>query len=77
MSRFLQTQRGKQVYRLRQQSVEPVFGQIKEVRGFRRFSLRGLAAVTCEWDLVAAVHNLLKLFQHVSRSAGQQLVAIG
>lgn len=77
MSRFLQTQRGKQVYRLRQQSVEPVFGQIKEVRGFRRFSLRGLAAVTCEWDLVTAVHNLLKLFRHACRSGGQQPAAIG
>jgi hypothetical protein len=42
--------------------VEPVFGQIKEARGFRRFSLRGLESVQAEWQLVAAVHNLGKLF---------------
>ena len=48
-------------YRLRKTSVEPVFGQIKERRGFRRFSLRGLAKVRCEWRLVCAAHNLVKL----------------
>jgi hypothetical protein len=42
--------------------VEPVFGQIKEARGFRRFGLRGLEQVQAEWQLVAAVHNLGKLF---------------
>lgn len=64
MSRFIRTSRGKMVYKLRQQSVEPVFGQIKEVRGFRVFSLRGLANVTGEWTLVALVHNMLKLFRY-------------
>ena len=57
--------------------VEPVFGQIKEARGFRRFSLRGLEAVQAEWLLVAAVHNLGKLF--TSGRAGRALLgrAIG
>lgn len=64
MSRFIRTKRGKEIYKLRQQSVEPVFGQIKAVRGFRRFSLRGLDSVTGEWTLVALVHNLLKLFRY-------------
>lgn len=64
MSRFIRTKRGKEIYKLRQQSVEPVFGQIKAVRGFRNFSLRGLEAVTGEWTLVALVHNILKLFRH-------------
>ena len=48
-------------YRLRKQVVEPVFGQIKSVRGFRQFLLRGLEAVQSEWAMIAAVHNLLKL----------------
>jgi transposase len=52
---------GKAAYKLRKQTVEPVFGQIKEVRGFRQFLRRGLAAVSAEWSLVCTAHNLLKL----------------
>jgi transposase len=48
-------------YRLRKVTVEPVFGQIKEARGFRRFLMRGLAKVSAEWQLICAVHNLRKL----------------
>jgi transposase len=48
-------------YRLRKQVVEPVFGQIKQARGFRQFLLRGLANVQAEWAILCAVHNLLKL----------------
>ena len=48
-------------YRLRKQTVEPVFGQIKQARGFRQFLLRGLAAVQHEWALVCTAHNLVKL----------------
>lgn len=44
--------------------VEPVFGQIKEVRGIRRFRRRGLAACASEWRLICATHNLLKLWRH-------------
>ena len=50
-------------YRLRKQTVEPVFGQIKEARGFRGFLLRGLQKVEAEWSLVCAAHNLLKLMR--------------
>ncbi|HPZ55671.1 MAG TPA: IS1182 family transposase [Bacillota bacterium] len=67
MRRFVRTKRGKSIYRLRQTSVEPVFGQIKSVMGFRRFSLRGLNNVDGEWSLVATVHNLRKLFAHRQR----------
>jgi transposase len=57
-------------YRLRKQTVEPVFGQIKEARGFRRFLHRGLATVRAEWRLVCTAHNLLKLAAHrAARSA--------
>jgi transposase len=48
-------------YRLRKQVVEPVFGQIKQARGFRQFLQRGLVAVQSEWSLICTVHNLLKL----------------
>lgn len=48
-------------YRLRKQVVEPVFGQIKQGRGFRQFLLRGLAKVQEEWRLICTAHNLLKL----------------
>ena len=48
-------------YRLRKQVVEPVFGQIKQARGFRQFLLRGLNHVTHEWTLVCIAHNLNKL----------------
>jgi len=48
-------------YRLRKQTVEPIFGQIKEARGFRRFLLRGLEKVEAEWALLCTAHNLLKL----------------
>jgi transposase len=48
-------------YRLRKQTVEPVFGQIKQARGFRQFLLRGQEKVKAEWALICMVHNLLKL----------------
>lgn len=56
-------------YRLRKVTVEPVFGQIKERRGFRRFSLRGREKVRCEWRLVCAAHNLVKLAAWSRRAA--------
>ena len=48
-------------YRLRKQTVEPVFGQIKHARGFRQFLMRGLAKVSGEWAMICTVHNMLKL----------------
>jgi len=62
MRHKLRTEAGRAVYKMRKAIVEPVFGQIKEQRGFRRFSLRGLNQVRCEWRLVCAVSNLRKLF---------------
>lgn len=64
MREKLQSEEGAAVYRLRQQTIEPVFGQIKEARGFRRFLFRGLARVRAEWRLIGLTHNLLKLFRH-------------
>ena len=48
-------------YRLRKQTAEPVFGQIKQARGFRQFLSRGLEKVSGEWSLICTAHNLLKL----------------
>lgn len=61
MAYRLRTERGRAEYDKRKVTVEPVFGQIKGARGFRRFLLRGLEQVQAEWRLVCAVHNLLKL----------------
>ena len=60
MRRKLQTKRGRQRYALRMQTVEPVFGQIKQGRGFRQFLLRGLEKVNGEWSLICTGHNLLQ-----------------
>jgi hypothetical protein len=48
-------------YRLRKSVVEPVFGQIKQARGFRQFMLRCIEKAQSEWSLICTVHNLLKL----------------
>ena len=64
MRRKLQTKRGRKRYALRMATVEPVFGQIKQGRGFRQFLLRGLEQVAGEWSLICTGHNLLKLFRH-------------
>lgn len=61
MAYRLRTERGRTEYDKRKVTAEPVFGQIKGARGFRRFLLRGLEQVQAEWRLVCAVHNLLKL----------------
>jgi len=63
MARKLRTKKGKREYSKRKGTVEPVFGQIKEVRGLRRFLLRGLEGVQAEWSLICTTHNLLKLFR--------------
>jgi hypothetical protein len=59
----LATERGRTLYAKRAHTVEPVFGQIKEVRRVRRFARRGLGACDAEWKLVCATHNLLKLWR--------------
>jgi hypothetical protein len=61
MAYKLSTQTGKALYRLRKSTVEPVIGIIKEVMGFRQFSLRGLLAAAGEWTLVCLAYNLKRL----------------
>jgi transposase len=67
MAYKLRTEAGKAIYRLRKSTVEPVFGIIKEVMGFRQFSLRGLTAAAGEWNLVCLAYNLKRL--HVLHTA--------
>ena len=61
MARKLLTARGSKTYSRRKVIVEPVFGQIKQARGFRQFLRRGLQRVRHEWALVCTAHNILKL----------------
>lgn len=63
MEHKLRTAAGRSIYKMRKAIVEPVFGQIKERRGFRRFSFRGLRSVGLEWELICLTGNLLKLFR--------------
>ena len=61
MRRKLHTKKGAAIYATRKTIVEPVFGQIKEARGFRQFLLRGLKKVQGEWAIICLTHNILKL----------------
>jgi transposase len=64
MAAKVRSPEGRALYARRKVIVEPVFGQIKEARGFRRFLLRGLANIRGEWCLVCLTHNLLKLWRY-------------
>ena len=63
MDRKVSTKNGNDLYRRRQQIIEPVFGQIKGARGIRGFSRRGKSAAGSEWKLICGTHNLLKLYR--------------
>ena len=67
MRRVLATPDGRALYRQRQVTIEPVFGQLKFNRQIRRFQRRGRAACRSEWRLIDAPHNLLEL--HTNRLA--------
>jgi transposase len=66
---------GRAAYARRKATVEPVFGQIRACRGFRQMSLRGLVKARCEWLLVCATHNLLKLWRAATRAAAEATTA--
>jgi hypothetical protein len=73
MRRTLRTTRGRRLYARRKAIVEPVFGQIKQGRGFRQFLLRGMRQVRGEWALICTTHNVLKLWtalRHRRRRSG-------
>jgi hypothetical protein len=70
MERKLMTKRGRDLYALRGQTVEPVFGQMKETHGADRFMVRGRNACSGEWTLHCVAHNLKKLHVHRKRCPG-------
>jgi len=63
MTRKLKSEEGKEIYKKRKQTVEPVFGVIKKILGFRRFSLRGEAETDAEWSLICSAYNLKRFFK--------------
>jgi len=67
MTAKLASDDGKACYAKRKETIEPVFGQLKEQQGARRFLRRGLAACEAEWKLLCGTHNLLKLWRHRTR----------
>jgi transposase len=69
INKILATAAGKRLYRRRAELVEPVFAHTKHTRRIDRFSRRGHTAVRAEWRLIAATHNLLKLFRHQPQTA--------
>jgi transposase len=69
MDRKVSRKAGRALYRRRQGIIEPVFGQIKEGRGIRRFMRRGRAAAESEWQLIAGTHHLLKLYRRALTDA--------
>ena len=62
MAHKLKTKEGKEIYRKRKQTVEPVFGIIKAAMGFRQFLLRGLEKVNLEWELVTLAYDFKRLY---------------
>jgi hypothetical protein len=69
MRRVMATDHGAELYRRRQAMIEPVFGQLKHNRAAARFQRRGRAAAQSEWRLLAATHNILKLWRHTTAPA--------
>ena len=78
MRQRLATKAGKELYKLRKQTVEPVFGIIKEAMGFRRFSMRGRQKTESEWSLVCLAYNIRRLFvlQEVNCAPNSALAAV-
>lgn len=77
MQRKLRTKKGRERYGLRKVLPEPVFGQIKQARGFSQFLLRGSDKVSCEWNVICTGHNLLKLFgAHRKGLLDQEILAL-
>jgi transposase len=77
MLRKLKTKGGQKAYSKRKESIEPVFGQIKENRGIRSFLLRGFEQAKGEWNLICLTHNILKLWRHLWLNDGRSAVVFG
>ena len=77
MAEQLASERGRARYRRRKAIVEPVLGSIKEVLGFRRFSLRGVAKARGEWNVTCLAVNLGQMHHGFQRGGGRQVVKWG
>jgi hypothetical protein len=77
MIRKLKTKKGKSIYKKRKETVEPVFGIIKSVMGFRQFMLRGLEKVNTEWALVRLSYNFKKLHKLIAGESLSECLAYG
>ena len=75
MTAKLASDDGKACYAKRKETIEPIFGQLKEQQGARRFLRRGLAACEAEWKLLCGTHNLLKLWRHATTQPAARTVA--
>ncbi len=73
----LETRHGREMYKARKQTVEPVFGIIKEAMGFRHFHLRGHPKVSIEWSLVTLAYNFKRLFSLTGGQALSEMAATG
>lgn len=67
------TKAGREQYKQRQQTIEPVFGIIKDAMGFRRFAMRGKAKVALEWTLVCLSYNMRRVHRMVSAKLEQEM----
>jgi hypothetical protein len=77
MARKLKTKKGKSIYKKRKETVEPVFGIIKHVMGFRQFMLRGIEKVDTEWELVKVAYNFKRLHNLIGRRSLSECLACG
>jgi hypothetical protein len=75
MARKLKTKKGKEIYKKRKETVEPVFGIIKHVMGFRQFMLRGIQKVNTEWSLVRAAYNFKRLHNLLGKRSLSECMA--
>jgi transposase len=77
MTKKLKTKEGKEIYKKRKETVEPVFGIIKHVMGFRQFMLRGIEKVNTEWELVKVAYNFKRLYNLSGRRSRSECMAYG
>jgi len=75
MASKLKTNEGKDIYKKRKETVEPVFGIIKHVMGFRQFMVRGIDKVNTEWELVKAAYNFKRLHNLLGRRSLSECLA--
>jgi hypothetical protein len=77
MAKKLKTDKGKNIYKKRKETVEPVFGIIKHVMGFRQFMLRGIDKVNTEWSLAMVAYNFKRLHNLIDKKSLSECIVYG